>query len=51
MEPVENRLEGTVAAVAIAVLNGAGVIRVHDVAAGRRAIAVAEAVRDTDLSR
>jgi dihydropteroate synthase len=45
MEPVENRLEGTVAAVAIAVMHGAKVIRVHDVAACRRAIAVAEAVR------
>ena len=46
MEPVGNRLEGTIAAVAIAVLNGAKVIRVHDIAQTRRAIAVAEAVRN-----
>lgn len=44
MEPVENRLDGTVAAVTIAVMNGAKVVRVHDVAPARRAVAVAEAV-------
>jgi dihydropteroate synthase len=47
MEPVENRVDGTVAAVTIAVLNGAKVIRVHDIAPARRAIAVAQAVRNS----
>jgi dihydropteroate synthase len=44
MEPVENRGDGTVAAITAAVLGGARIIRAHDVAAARRAIAVAEAV-------
>lgn len=38
-------LEGTLAAAAIAAYNGADVLRVHDVAAGRRAVAIAEAIR------
>lgn len=46
MQPVENRLEGTIAAEAIAVLNGASIIRAHDVKEARRAVAVAEAVRN-----
>lgn len=44
MEQVSERLEGTLAAVAIAVLNGARMVRVHDVAACRKACRVAEAV-------
>ncbi len=40
---VEDRLEGSLVALAIAVLNGASVIRVHDVAASRKAAAVADA--------
>jgi dihydropteroate synthase len=44
---VEDRLEGTLAAVAIAVLNGADIVRVHDVRAAKRAVAVAEQVRNT----
>jgi len=44
MQAVEERLEGTLAAVAIAVLHGAAVVRVHDVAACRKACLVAEAV-------
>lgn len=43
---VEDRLEGTIAAVAISVLNGADLVRVHDVRAARRAVAVAEQVRN-----
>jgi dihydropteroate synthase len=39
------RLEGTLAAVVIAALKGASVVRVHDVAACRRALQVADAVR------
>lgn len=44
MGPMENRRDGTVAAITAAVLGGARIIRAHDVAEARRAIAVAEAV-------
>ncbi len=44
MEPMENRRDGTVAAITAAVLAGARIIRAHDVVQARRAIAVAEAV-------
>jgi len=43
--PAQERLEGTIAAVAVAVMNGAHVVRVHDVRACKRAIQVAEAIR------
>jgi len=43
--PLAERLEGTIAACAIAVLGGARILRVHDVASVRRAVALAEAVR------
>ena len=39
------RLEGTLAAAVIAAMRGAAVVRVHDVAACRRALQVADAVR------
>lgn len=42
--PPEERLEGTAAAVAACVLNGAHVVRVHDVQAMRRVVAVADAI-------
>ena len=42
--PVEERLEGTAAAVAIAIAGGVDIIRVHDVAEMRRVAAVADAV-------
>jgi dihydropteroate synthase len=42
----EERLEGTLAACAMAVAAGAHILRVHDVRAVRRAVRVAEAVRD-----
>lgn len=42
---VEDRLEGSLAAAVIAALAGAAVLRVHDVLATRRAVAVVEAVR------
>jgi dihydropteroate synthase len=42
----EDRLEGTLAASTAAVLTGAQILRVHDVAAVRRAVRVAEAIRD-----
>ncbi|HWV55878.1 MAG TPA: dihydropteroate synthase [Longimicrobiales bacterium] len=43
--PAEERLEGTIAACIVALLNGARLFRVHDVAAVRRALDVAEALR------
>jgi dihydropteroate synthase len=43
--PVEDRLEGTIAACVVALLAGARIFRVHDVAPVRRALDVAEAVR------
>lgn len=43
--PVTERLEGTIASNIIAVLNGAQIVRVHDVAAMKRALAIADAVR------
>jgi dihydropteroate synthase len=44
-ERVEERLEGSLAAAVLAVMAGAAVVRVHDVRATRKALAVAEAVR------
>ncbi|MGH7551721.1 MAG: dihydropteroate synthase [Longimicrobiales bacterium] len=43
--PVEDRLEGTIAACVIALFAGARIFRVHDVAPVRRALEVAEAIR------
>lgn len=43
--PVESRLEGTAAAVAACILNGADVVRVHDVREMRRVALVADAIR------
>ena len=43
--PVEERLEGTLAVVAIAVFLGATLVRVHDVMAARRAVDMAWALR------
>lgn len=43
--PVEERLEGTIAACVAGLLAGARLFRVHDVAPVRRALALAEAVR------
>ena len=42
---VENRLEGTLSSIAVGVLNGAHLIRSHDVLQAKRAIAVADAIR------
>ena len=39
------RIEGTAAAVTAAILNGADVVRVHDVGAMKRVAAMADAVR------
>jgi dihydropteroate synthase len=42
---VTDRLEGTLSSIAIGVLNGAHIIRSHDVLQAKRAIAVADAIR------
>jgi dihydropteroate synthase len=42
---VNERLEGTLSSIAIGVLNGAHIIRCHDVLQAKRAIAVADAIR------
>jgi len=42
--PENDRLEGTAAAVTAAILNGAGIVRVHDVKAMKRVAAIADAV-------
>ena len=44
--PVDERLAASVAAAALACLNGADILRVHDVAETRDALSVAAAVRD-----
>ena len=44
--PVEERLEGTLAAVATAVTNGARVVRVHDVGECRRVVDVVDAIKE-----
>jgi dihydropteroate synthase len=42
---VGDRLEGTLSSIAIGVLNGAHIIRSHDVSQAKKAIAVADAIR------
>jgi len=43
--PVNARLEGTLVSVAIAIMNGANIVRVHDVKECRKAVQIADAVR------
>jgi dihydropteroate synthase len=43
--PADQRLEGTLAAVAIAALHGAAIVRVHDVLETKRVVEVVDAVR------
>jgi len=43
--PVNERLEGTLASVAIAVMHGANIVRVHDVKECKRAVQIADAVK------
>jgi dihydropteroate synthase len=42
--PVTQRLEGTLASTTAAILNGAHIVRVHDVAAVRKAALVTDAI-------
>jgi dihydropteroate synthase len=44
-EDIPGRLEGTLASTAIGVLNGAHIIRCHDVMQAKKAVAVADAIR------
>ena len=43
--PVDERLEGTAAAVALCIRNGASVVRVHDVKEMKRVALVADALK------
>jgi dihydropteroate synthase len=43
--PVEDRLEGTAATVAVAIMNGADIVRVHDVRAMARVATMTDAIR------
>jgi len=43
--PIEDRLEGTIAACCVGALNGAAIVRVHDVRAVKRALDVVDAIR------
>ena len=42
--PVEERLEGTAAAVAVSIMNGANIVRVHDVKLMKRVVKVVDAI-------
>ncbi|MGQ0792983.1 MAG: dihydropteroate synthase [Deltaproteobacteria bacterium] len=46
-ERIEDRAEGTLATVAIGIMNGASVVRVHDVLQARRAALIADAVMES----
>ena len=46
--PLNERLEGTLAAIAISVMNGANIVRVHDVKECVRALQIADAIRCID---
>ena len=43
--PVNERLEGTLASISIAIMNGADIVRVHNVKECRRAVQIADAIR------
>jgi dihydropteroate synthase len=43
--PVNERLEGTIAAVTVAVMSGASIVRVHDVKECKRALQLVDAIR------
>ena len=44
--PVNERLEGTIASISIAIMNGANIVRVHDVKECKRAVMVADAIKN-----
>jgi len=43
--PVNERLDGTIATITVAIMNGANIVRVHDVKECRRAIQMVDAIR------
>jgi dihydropteroate synthase len=45
----EDRIEGSVAAAVVSVMNGANIVRVHDVKETKRALLVADAIRNQSL--
>jgi len=47
--PVEERLEGTAATVAVSILNGANIIRVHDIKPMKRIAQMVDAIRGKSL--
>jgi dihydropteroate synthase len=47
--PPEERLEGTIASALISVMHGAHILRVHDVAAVKKALTVAEAIMHSQI--
>jgi dihydropteroate synthase len=46
--PVEERLEGSLAALAVAVMNGASIVRVHDVKESKRVVSLVDAILGMD---
>jgi dihydropteroate synthase len=46
--PVEERLEGSLAALAVAIMNGANIVRVHDVKENKRVVGLVDAVLKAD---
>jgi dihydropteroate synthase len=40
--PLEERLEGTMASMAVGIINGAKIVRVHDVIETRRTVSIVE---------
>ena len=45
--PVHDRLEGTLASIAISVMNGAKIVRVHDVKEVKRVVTITERIMNT----
>ena len=48
---IDKRLEGTIAAVVMAIANGANIVRVHDVAAVKKATEIANAINNSSSSK
>jgi dihydropteroate synthase len=48
---VDDRLPGSIASMTVAVLNGASIVRVHDVQETKQAVQVVQAIRDAKLKR
>jgi dihydropteroate synthase len=46
--PVEERLEGSLAALAVAIMNGANIVRVHDVKQSKRVAGIVNAILSVD---